>query len=60
MIIPAQQFVNSVDLVICDTAEGIGEPGLRFNVIELGCFNQGKGILTRADTQFITHRLVSF
>jgi hypothetical protein len=42
-VIPGQQFINPVDLVICDTAENISEPSLWINAVELGSFNQGEG-----------------
>jgi hypothetical protein len=40
-IVPRQEFINPVDLVISTTAEGIGDPCLRIDTIELGGFNQG-------------------
>jgi hypothetical protein len=39
-VIPWQQFVNSVDLMICDTAENIIEPNLWIDAVELGGLNQ--------------------
>ena len=41
LIIPWEQLINPVDLVVCDAAEGIGEPGLRIDAVELGGLNQG-------------------
>jgi hypothetical protein len=40
-IVPRQEFINPVDLVIRTTAEGIGDPCLRIDTVELGGFNQG-------------------
>ena len=39
-VIPWQQFVNPVGFVIGYTAEGICEPGLGIDAIELGGLNQ--------------------
>ena len=41
LIVPWQKFINPVDLMICDAAEGVGEPCLRIDTVELGGFNQG-------------------
>jgi hypothetical protein len=41
LIIPWKQLINSVDLVVCDAAQGIGEPGLRIDAVQLGGLNQG-------------------
>ena len=38
-VLPRQQLVDPVDLVVGDAAEDIGEPGLRIDVVELGCLN---------------------
>ncbi len=43
MVIPRQQFVNPVDLVICNTAENIYEPSLRINAVKFGSLNQCEG-----------------
>jgi len=41
--VPGQKFVDPVDLVVGDTSEHIGEPGLWIHVIELGGLDQGVG-----------------
>ena len=40
-MVPWQQLINPVDLMICDAAEGVGDPCLRIDTVELGGFNQG-------------------
>jgi len=42
-MIPWQQLINLVDLMICDAAEGegVGEPCLRIDTVELGGYDQG-------------------
>jgi hypothetical protein len=40
LIIPRQQFINPVDLVVCDAAEGIAEPCLWVDAVEFGGRNQ--------------------
>jgi hypothetical protein len=35
--IPGQQLIKTVDVVIGDPGEHIGDPGLGIDVIELGC-----------------------
>ena len=42
-VTPGQQIVQFGDLVIGDAAKNIGEPGLRVDTIELGCFDQRVG-----------------
>ena len=42
-VTPRHQLVQLGDLVICDTAEDIGEPGLGINAVKFGCFDQGDG-----------------
>lgn len=39
-MVPWQQLINPVDLMICDAAEGVGEQCLRIGTVELGGFNQ--------------------
>jgi len=39
---PRHQFVQTVDLVVGDAVEDIGQPCLRINAIQLGGINQGK------------------
>ena len=39
--IPGEQFVDAVDLVIGDTLEDLGEPGLRVDAIEPDGLDQG-------------------
>jgi hypothetical protein len=39
-IIPWEQLINPVDLVVSDAAQGIGEPGLRIDAVQLRGFNQ--------------------
>ena len=34
-----QQSVETIDLVVCDAAERIGEPDLRIDAVELCCFD---------------------
>jgi hypothetical protein len=36
-------LVDLVDLVVGDAAEGVGEPGLWVDAVELGGFDQGAG-----------------
>jgi len=40
---PRQQLVDTVDLVIGDTTEDIGQPRLRIDAVEFGCLNQRVG-----------------
>jgi hypothetical protein len=40
LIIPWEQVIDPVDLVVCDAAQGIGEPGLWIDVVQLGGLNQ--------------------
>lgn len=35
--------MDLVDLVIRDTGQGVGEPGMGIDGVELGCFDQGVG-----------------
>lgn len=37
---PRHEFIKTSNLVICDAAENIGEPSLRIDAVELGCFDQ--------------------
>jgi len=37
---PRQELVDPVDLVVSDAAKDIGEPSLRIDTVELGCFDQ--------------------
>jgi hypothetical protein len=41
LIIPWQQLINLIDRMIYEAAEGVGEPCLRIDTVELGGFNQG-------------------
>ena len=34
--VPGQQFINTVDLVVGDAGEHVGQPGLRIHAVELG------------------------
>jgi hypothetical protein len=36
------EFIQLCDLVIGDAAKNVGEPGLRIDVAELCCFDQGR------------------
>jgi hypothetical protein len=36
LIILWQESINPVDLVVSDAAQGIGEPGLRIDAVQLG------------------------
>src|SRR5690606_15816329 len=40
---PWQQIIDAVDLVVRDAGEGIGEPRLRVDAVELCGFDQGVG-----------------
>ena len=40
---PGEHFVDAGDFVVGDTAENIGEPGLRIDAIELGGLDQHIG-----------------
>jgi hypothetical protein len=40
---PRHEFFETVDLVICDAAESVGEPCLRINAVQLGGFYQRIG-----------------
>ena len=49
--VPRQEIVEPVDIVIVDTCEHIGKPGLRINIIEFGRVNERQhhcGALTAA------------
>ena len=39
-MIPREQLINPVDLVVGEAAEGVGEPCLRVDVIQSGGLNQ--------------------
>jgi hypothetical protein len=41
--VPGQQVVDLCDLVVGDAGEGVGEPGVGIDGVELGRFDQGVG-----------------
>ncbi len=42
-VTPRQELVDARDLVICDAAKNVGEPGLRIDAAELCRFDQRIG-----------------
>ena len=54
-VAPWQQLVDAVDLMIGDAAEGIGQPGLRADVIRFGRFDQRVGDGGRLSAAFGAH-----
>jgi len=40
---PREQFVDLVDLVVRDAGQGVGEPSLWIDAVELGGLDQGVG-----------------
>ena len=38
---PRQQLINTINLVIRNSGEYVGQTGLRINVVEFGRFDQG-------------------
>ena len=42
-VTPGHEFLKTSDLVICDAAQRVGEPGLRIDAVQLGGFDQRIG-----------------
>jgi site-specific recombinase XerC len=42
-VTPRHEFLKTVNLVICDTGQRVGEPGLRIDAVEFGRFDQRVG-----------------
>ena len=42
-VTPGHEFVQPSDLVLGDTAEHVGQPGLLIDTVELGGFDQSVG-----------------
>ena len=57
---PGQQFINTIDLVVCNSSKDICQPGLRVNAVNFSRFDQGIGDGRRLAATLGTHEQIIF